>query len=172
MRRGPLAGTEDSRLIGGKRLRNTEPLPLRNHSSDGEDLYYHEAQTSSLSWGADEWFWTELCLVDTYFGSEEHLKTYFTGCQEGDGLDPPCGGRFPMISPRFDPREYFLLKLKFRTEQAVTEYSALIETFNKRMDEYVRCSDVFRMTNTNHYRRHKRSDAFSKTTTKEQIQER
>jgi len=80
--------------------------------------------------------------VDTYFGSEEHLKTYFTGCQEGDGLDPPCGGRFPMISPRFDPREYFLLKLKFRTEQAVTEYSALIETFNKRMDEYVRRSNT------------------------------
>jgi len=56
-----------------------------------------------------------------------------------------------MISPRFDPREYFLLKLKFRTEQAVTEYSALVETFNKRMDEYVRYSDVFRMTNTKHH---------------------
>jgi hypothetical protein len=142
MRRGPLAGTEDPRLIRGKRLRKTEPLPLRYQSTDREDLYYHEAQTSSLSWGADEWFWTELCLVDTYFGSEEKHKTYFTGCQEGDGFDPPVGGRFRMTTPRFDPREYFLLKLRFRTEQAVTEYSALIETFNSRMDEYVRYSYI------------------------------
>ncbi|KAH6838454.1 hypothetical protein BKA58DRAFT_395667, partial [Alternaria rosae] len=136
MRRGPLTVTEDPRLIGDKRLRKTEPLPLGHHPSDQEDLYYHEALTSSLSWGADEWFWTELCLVDTYFGSEEKHKSYFTGCQEGDGLDPPCGGRIHMTAPRFDPREYFLLKLKFRTEQVVTEYSTLIETFNKRMDEY------------------------------------
>ncbi|CAN9186208.1 unnamed protein product [Alternaria alternata] len=74
----------------------------------------------------------------TYFGSEEKHKTYFTGCQEGDGFDPPVGGRFRMTTPRFDPREYFLLKLRFWTEQAVTEYSALIETFNSRMDEYAR----------------------------------
>jgi hypothetical protein len=125
-------------MIGGKRLRKTEPLPLRYQSVDQEDLYFHEAQTSSLSWGADEWFWTELCLVDTYFGSEEKHKTYFTRCQEGSGLDPPSGGRFQMIDSPFDPREYFLLKLQFRTEQTVTEYSALVETFNKRMDEYVR----------------------------------
>ena len=137
MRRGPLAGTEDPRLTGGKRLRKTEPLPLGNHSSDKEDLYYHEAQTSSLSWGADEWFWTELCLVDTYFGSEEKHKTYFAGCQEGDGFDPACGGRYSVTALGFDPREYFLVKLWFRTEQVVTEYSALIETFNMRMDEYI-----------------------------------
>lgn len=42
-----------------------------------------------------------------------------------------------MRTPRFDPREYFLLKLDTRIEQVVTEYSALIETFNKRMEEYV-----------------------------------
>jgi len=142
MRRGPLADTEDPRLTGGKRLRKAEPLPLRHHSSDQEDLYYHEAQTSSLSWGADEWFWTELCLVDTYFGSEEKHKTYFAGCQEGDGFDPACGGRYSVTALGFDPREYFLVKLWFRTEQVVTEYSALIETFNMRMDEYVSSSNA------------------------------
>ncbi|KAF7676901.1 hypothetical protein GT037_005113 [Alternaria burnsii] len=76
--------------------------------------------------------------LHTYFGSEEKHKIYFTGCQEGDGFDPSVGGKFRMTTPRFDPREYFLLKLRFRTEQAVTEYSALIETFNSRMDEYAR----------------------------------
>jgi hypothetical protein len=138
MRRGPLAGTEDPRKITGNRIRKSEPLPLRSLSSDQEDLYFHEAQTSSLSWGTDEWFWTELFLVDTYFGSEENHRNYFTGCVEGDGFDPPSGGRFRMTTPQFDPRLYFLLKLQFRLEQVVTEYSALIETFNKRMEEYVR----------------------------------
>jgi hypothetical protein len=147
MRYGPLEGTEDPRMLTGrslqesetKRLRKSELLPLRKYSSDDQDLYYHEAQTSSLSWGTDEWFWTELCLVDTYFGSEENRKTYFTGRTSGDELDPPTGGRFSMRYPRFDPREYYLLKLDFRVEQVATEYGALVETFDRRMEEYVRC---------------------------------
>ncbi|KAJ4367494.1 hypothetical protein N0V83_007077 [Neocucurbitaria cava] len=105
--------------------------------SHEEDLYYHQAQTSSLSWGTDEWFWTEVFLVDTYFGSEENHKTYFTNCNEGDGIDPPLGGRGSMVTPRFDPREYFLLKVDRRVEQVTTEYSALVETFDKRMEYYV-----------------------------------
>lgn len=137
MRRGPLRDTKDPRKIVGKRVRKSEPLPLRFESRDQEDLHYHEAQTSSLSYGIDEWFWTELFLVDTYFGSEENRKEYFTNCAEGDGLDPPLGGRGSMVTPRFDPREYFLLKVDRRIEQVTTEYSALVETFNKRMEEYV-----------------------------------
>lgn len=137
MRRGPLQGTKDPRTISGKCLRKSEALPLGSVSLDQEDLYYHQAQTSSLSWGADEWFWTELFLVDTYFGSEENHRTYFTDCNEGDGLDPPLGGRGSMVTPRFDPREYFLLKVDRRIEQVATEYSALVETFDKRMEAYV-----------------------------------
>ncbi|KAH7355640.1 hypothetical protein BKA66DRAFT_430008 [Pyrenochaeta sp. MPI-SDFR-AT-0127] len=138
MRRGPLDCSRDTRWVAGKRLRQSEPLPLYINSTDQEDLYYHEAQTSSLSWGPDEWFWTELFLVDTYFGSEEIHKSYLSNCKKGDGFDPPCGGRITMAIPRFDPREYFLLKLDYRIEQVATEYSALVETFNKRMEDYLR----------------------------------
>jgi hypothetical protein len=42
-----------------------------------------------------------------------------------------------MVNPIFDPREYFLIKLDFRIQQVDTEYSALIETFNSRMNDYV-----------------------------------
>jgi hypothetical protein len=124
-------------MVASKPLRKSELLPLRTYSTDDQDLYYHEAQTSSLSWGTDEWFWTGLCLVDTYFGSEENRKTYFMGRTPGEEFDPPTGGRFTMRDTRFDQREYYLLKLDFRVEQVTTEYSALVETFNRRMEEYV-----------------------------------
>ncbi|KNG51349.1 hypothetical protein TW65_01364 [Stemphylium lycopersici] len=42
-----------------------------------------------------------------------------------------------MATPLVDPREHFLVKLRFRIDQATTEYSALVETFDKRMDEYI-----------------------------------
>jgi hypothetical protein len=67
-------------MIRGKSMRRSELLPLFSFSSDREDLYYHEAQTSSLAWGPDEDFWTELFLVDTYFGSERSHKVYLAGC--------------------------------------------------------------------------------------------
>jgi hypothetical protein len=140
MRFGPIENTKDPRRISGKRLRKSAPLPLRSDSRDQEDLHYHEAQTSSLCWGPDETFWTELFLVDTYFGSEKNLETYLATPlhgNPGDGSDPPLGGRGSMQKPIFDPREYFLLKIDRRIEQVATEYRALVETFNKRMEEYV-----------------------------------
>lgn len=141
MREGAFPSLRDTRQINKKYLRRSAQLPLQHHSSDQEDLYYHEAQTSSLCWGPDESFWTELFLVDTYFGSEKDHVNYLTptqGADPGDGIDPTLGGRGSMRRPLFDPREYFLLKIDRRIEQVATEYSALVETFNKRMEEYVR----------------------------------
>jgi hypothetical protein len=147
MRRGPCSSTQDPRIVSGKRLRKSEPLPLRSESTDQEDLFYHEAQTSSLSWGPDESFWTELFLVDTYFGSERNHRTYLkphSNVKPGDGFDPALGGRGTMERPLFDPREYYLLKVDRRIEQVATEYSALVETFNTRMEEYVRNDTLLR----------------------------
>jgi hypothetical protein len=42
-----------------------------------------------------------------------------------------------MEEPIYNPREYFLQKMDRRSEQVATEYGALVETFNKRMEEYV-----------------------------------
>lgn len=138
MRHGPLTATQDSRRVRGRRLRRSEPLPLRLECNDKEDLYYHEAQTSSLLWGPDEWFWTNIFLVDTYFGSEPSLETYLDSTEPGGGNDPPLGGGGSMrYRPYFDPREYFLRQLDRRIDQVAKEYSALIETFDQRMEEYV-----------------------------------
>jgi hypothetical protein len=137
-----IVGSVDFRSIKDKPLRKTEKLPLQGVSDDGEELSFHEAQTSSLSWGPDEWFWTELFLVDTYFGSEPELTTYLDpptpADSPGDGNDPPLGGGGSMkYTPYFDPREYFLRKLDRRFDQVAKEHSALIETFNQRMESYV-----------------------------------
>ncbi|KAJ8114938.1 hypothetical protein OPT61_g3298 [Boeremia exigua] len=141
MRRNPSIVIQDARTVRGKPLRRSEEVPLRDISDDHEDLYYHEAQTSSLSWGTDEWFWTELFLVETYFGSEPLLRTYLnppTDGIEGDGNDPPLGGSGSMqYDSCFDPREYFLHKLDRRLDQVAKEYSALVETFNQRMENYL-----------------------------------
>ncbi|KAH3952389.1 hypothetical protein HBH98_175250 [Parastagonospora nodorum] len=139
IRLGPIGTTTDPRKVSGKSLRHSAPLPLRSHTGNDEDLYYHEAQTSSLCWGPDETFWTELFLVDTYFGSEQNLGTYLENPSltiPGNGFDPPLGGRQMMKEPVFDPREYFLMKIDRRIEQVATEYRALVETFNKRMEDY------------------------------------
>lgn len=125
------------RTISGKRLRKSEPLPLVSHSSDQEDLYYHEAQTSSICWGISEWFWTEIFVTDTYFESEENHESYSKNRAYGEGFDPLLGGRGIMKDPRFDPREYFLKILEYRMEQAATEYGTLVDIFNRRMEEYV-----------------------------------
>lgn len=87
--------------------------------------------------GTDEEYWTELFLVDTYFGSESHYVTYLAGSPGGDGFDPPLGGRGTMANPCYDPREYWLMKLDRRMLQVMEEYESLIETFKARMDEYV-----------------------------------
>lgn len=51
---------------------------------------------------------SEIFLVDTYFGSEENRKDYFSKHPEGDGMDPCLGGlgSFKQNS-QANPREYF-----------------------------------------------------------------
>lgn len=140
MRYGPLQLTKDPRRVSGKRLRKSALLPLQSYSQGQGDLYYHEAQTSSLCWGPDDTFWTELFLVDTYFGSEANFQAYLDTPnlgKYGDGSDPPLAGQGSLALTLFDPREYFLEKIDRRIAQVATEYGALIETFNKRMETYV-----------------------------------
>ena len=100
-------------------------------------LYFYEAQISSLSVGPDEWFWTEYFLVETYFGSEKNLHHYLENCTLGEGRDPPLGGKIRMEDPCYDPREYWVRKVDRRVFQVTREYTALIDTFDERMEAYV-----------------------------------
>lgn len=128
---------KDERMYRGGRLRSSTELPLHASSKDKELLYFYEAQTSSLCLGPDEWFWTEYFLVDTYFGSEEGLHEYLEGCVLGEGFDPPLGGKGRMDEACYDPRQYWLMKVDRRILQVTREYTALIDTFDERMEDYV-----------------------------------
>lgn len=139
IRREPLSQTQDNRD-----MRKSKMLPLQE-KGDPQILYYHEATISSLCWGPDEWFWTELFLVDTYFGSEHNLATYLepTTGNVQERLDPPLAGG-QIENPCYDPRRYWLMKLGMRLSQVSNEYTALIETFNSRIAVYVSnfCLDI------------------------------
>ncbi|KAF2739823.1 hypothetical protein EJ04DRAFT_425947 [Polyplosphaeria fusca] len=126
----------DRRKLGSKPLRTYDELPLKSFSSDGETLYFYQAQTSSLCLGPDEWFWTEYFLVDTYFGSERGLHKYFDDCKYGEGFDPPLGGQGKLTNARYDPREYWLMKVNRRMAQATREWFALVDAFDERMKSY------------------------------------
>lgn len=131
---------QDHRTVAGKRLRKSEVLPLQHQSKDPDELFYHESQISSLCWGPDESFWTELFLVETFFGSEVHFEKYLEPQLDPVTkltlrVDPPTLTNNPNLT--LDPREYWLRQLHVRLSQVVHEYTALIGTFSKRMEAYV-----------------------------------
>ncbi|KUL86991.1 hypothetical protein ZTR_05707 [Talaromyces verruculosus] len=84
--------------------RNCEP---------GQKEYFHEAQVSVLLVGIDEWVWTLYCLVETHFEEKQ---------DRGDLEDPI-----------WNPREYFLLVLCRRMDQATLEWQNLVETLDQRL---------------------------------------
>ncbi|KAF2447929.1 hypothetical protein P171DRAFT_354948 [Karstenula rhodostoma CBS 690.94] len=132
---------KDHRTIAGKRLRKSEILPLQQQSKDPDEICYHEAQISSICWGPDDSFWTEIFLVDTFFGSELYYEKYLDpvldpGTNLVLRLDPPTLKHNLTLSS--DPREYWLTQLDVRLTQVVHEYTALVGTFSKRMESYVR----------------------------------
>ena len=136
MRLGPLDTTKDHRSIGAVSLRKSVLLPLQLEVDDKKEIYYHEAQISSLCWGPDEWFWTELFLVETYFGSEPDLSDYLDPPQ-GTATRDPTTRHYSQPSPCWDPRQYWLEQLEVRLTQVNHEYVALIRTLTRRMEAYV-----------------------------------
>ncbi|KAF6812370.1 hypothetical protein CMUS01_13074 [Colletotrichum musicola] len=93
----------------------------------GTDIqhYLHEAQVSCSVTGIAENSWTAYCFADTFFvddcnESEDCIEFYADG---EDPTDPLSAGNAMM--DRFslkDPREYFILILRFRIKQVVEEW--------------------------------------------------
>lgn len=102
--------------------RNCEP---------GQKEYFHEAQVSVLLVGIDEWVWTLYCLVETRFEEKQdrgNIEEYVTHM-----LDAPSGQVARYYSPIWNPREYFLLVLCRRMDQATLEWQNLVETLDQRL---------------------------------------
>jgi hypothetical protein len=127
------APIRDRRMLQGKLLRRSEILPLAQ--DEHTDVFtYHEAQTSFLVAGVDEFFLTSYCLVDTYSGSER-MKTSYLEALDGVGLDPASCRTLKF--PYWNPREYFLAVFAKRIGQGTMEWRNLIRVFDRRMKYYV-----------------------------------
>jgi hypothetical protein len=127
--------SQDGRMLQGKRLRRSEILPLaENEHSDQHS--YHEAQSSFLVTGVDDFFWTSYCFVDTYYGSERMKSTYLSAL-DGVGIDPASCRT--LVFPYWNPREYLLAVFATRMRQATMEWRNLIRNFDRRMKYYVSC---------------------------------
>lgn len=105
--------------------------PIGTNTGDPEYLY--EAHISVLVTGPDEWFWTALCCVETYFDSRESCQRYYD-----QGFDAPTGAAQPMEFPVWNPRQYYLLILSRRMGQITKEWANIVNTFDKRLQYYVR----------------------------------
>jgi hypothetical protein len=88
--------------------------------------------------GVDEWQYTSYCCVDTYFGKESGHGAYF---HPPTLMEPASGGLKELKYPLWNPRDYFLCILSIRIDETVWESLALINSFEERMEEYVRESD-------------------------------
>lgn len=84
-------------------------LPVYGQEQD--EFCYHDAQTSFLVAGTDEWFWTAYCCVDSFLGSESP-EVYISYNDDG-----PSGCGKEELYPVCNPREYFLLVLARRCTQ-------------------------------------------------------
>jgi hypothetical protein len=108
---------------------------LTRNCEPGQREFFHEAQVSVLLVGIDEWVWTLYCLVETHF-EEAHdlgeLERHVTLME-----DAPSGKFASYERPIWNPREYFLLVLCRRMDQATLEWQNLVETLDQRLKDLV-----------------------------------
>lgn len=116
----------------------SRPLPLPRPNSNEDKDFYYEAQISVLVTGVDEFLWTSICCVDTFFGCETGRKDYL---EDDAPVEPATGGSSPLRYPMWNPREFFLVVLSRRIARATREWSTLIEAFEERMNAYVSSTD-------------------------------
>ena len=138
LRRGP--EKQDNRRLDDHCLRTSRALPLGRPEEESHD-FYHEAHASLLVTGVDEWVWTAYFCVDTYFGAESNWQSYPN--IGSSGHDGPTGGWIFQKHPFWNPREYFLAVLKRRMIQVTAEWTVLIDTYQQRLNHYVRNLPVF-----------------------------
>lgn len=108
---------------------DNEPYPLSN--GDIKD-YIHEARTSVMITGLDDWFWTAYCFVDAKFKGSEHKESIDSYANpEGPhrplnartpARDPLSCGKREVNLPTWNPRQYFLQILSIRMEQVKQEW--------------------------------------------------
>ncbi|KAK2016885.1 hypothetical protein LZ32DRAFT_524023 [Colletotrichum eremochloae] len=147
---------KDNRVTSkNKSIRNTHDLSFlsRSHTRLNNDTtadVLHECHTSLVITGWNLNFWTAWCLNDTYYyeddgnnGYNEDMLLNYVQADQGDDpdhpdLDPLSIGNLTADEKSLkDPREYFLLILKFRIQKYKEEWANILDYVEESVCEYV-----------------------------------
>jgi hypothetical protein len=137
---------DEEEEFDGKPTRQTEeviPLKLKGHDfdpiqdDDHSRDYIHQAQISVMITGADNWFWTGYCFVDTYFKAADHSESVEHYSRQRPEMDPFSCGKDDANLPFWLPRQYFLRTLSSRMEQVKQEWKNTVSQLFQLIDPVV-----------------------------------
>lgn len=116
-----------------RKLRKSRTFLRADQQAVNEDHEcIHEAQISFLITGVDEWFWTALCCVDSFFEAERPIDVLYQ-----EQKDAPTGGMRRSSKPMWNPRQYFLIVLAVRLRQVRKEWENILFVIDERLSKYV-----------------------------------
>ena len=107
-------------------------LHWRDQKNGPSDEFIHEAQISMLVIGTDEWFWTALCCVETFFEDERRVESFVRRER-----DAPTGGTKRCHFPVWNPRAYFLTAAASRMRQVRQEWENIMTILEESLAGYV-----------------------------------
>lgn len=145
-------------MTDGSRLRNHIDLSFLSESKSKKILtegneYLYEGQSSVCVTGRNTVVWTALCLADTHFDNpdpnNEYLLSFYDNTEDSDTTSLPMdalsvGSRTAINMSGLDPREYFLLVVKFRVQRIKDEWIKILYELKDRTNAYVRLPPTFR----------------------------
>jgi hypothetical protein len=113
-----------------------------------------EAQISFVISGWEDSRWVAWSFIDNYFEKEEELLDIDGYPYECFVEDPIVKGQLDQNDPFANPREYFLMFLKVRSEQILQEWECVVHSVRRNVKRYVRShatirSDESRITDSN-----------------------
>jgi hypothetical protein len=121
-----LRQTKDAAEDGRKLRARIRFMPPGSQGKAMKALYLHQAMISVIVFGVDEWVWTSICFVETYFRTEESIDRYFAGVH-----DAPSSAGTPADRPIWNPREYYLMVLSRRIHQVTLEWYNVLAGFDE-----------------------------------------
>lgn len=138
---------EDQRHNGnGQSLRRCQDMSYIRNDDQRPRSFLYEAQMSFVIAGVDDHRWVSHCWTDTYFDQDcdeqETVQTYFDDSTSYTGLvtDPNSRGEHPADSPAQGPRIYFLRIFARRLNQAMTEWTNVVQRLQQALDTFERVS--------------------------------
>lgn len=133
------------RIRNGATLRKYQDVSFLNLKDSHSPTYRYEAQISFVMTGQDDSTWDTYYFDDTYFDPIRDEKRWVEFYDESgvgaDGtrlttVDPATRGRSEPNPPILDPRQYFLLVLRYSLEHVKAEWEWNVDRVHDNVRDY------------------------------------